>query len=96
MSRPAGRLAQPKLQLGDVVAFPETLIHGAMPVSSPRLSIYFMFMSGHVCYKLGTFSDRTRKVAAEMGFGNMLEPAYVSKREKCEDTEIRRQKTPVA
>ncbi len=87
------RLISPSIKLGDIVVFPEALIHGAMYVTSPRLFLYFMFTPGHVCYRRQQFNISTKIAAAALGLNNMISEAYVSGRDKYSDDEIRKPPT---
>lgn len=89
------RLERPHLNTGDIILFPETLVHGASMVNSPRLSLYFMFTAGHVCYRLEQFNERTKRTAEELGLCGMINSAYVSGRDKYESMEVRKSPTAV-
>lgn len=90
----ADRLLTPELSLGDVVVFPETLVHGATAVSSPRRSLYFMFTAGHVCYRGVPFPPQVQAAAVKLGLPNLLQPAFVSDYPAWNDSPaVRRQPT---
>jgi ectoine hydroxylase-related dioxygenase (phytanoyl-CoA dioxygenase family) len=63
------------------VVFPETLIHGASKsgtTEEPRMSIYFMFTAGHVCWRQSEsrFSLKHYQAAADkLQIGDLLRPA---------------------
>jgi hypothetical protein len=75
-----GALVAPRLEQGDIIAFTETMIHGARPLKTTqqRATLYYMFTPGHVSWRRATWAPNIIQAAILLGLESLLRPAYVA------------------